>query len=324
VLVVARKNGKSLMASGIGNYMWRVDGGFGAKVFCCAPKLEQADIVYNNIWQMLLLDPEYQALKIELDERDTHNVKVKDQSALPKHRQSDLAIIATNSTVKKIAFSAKKSDGFNPSLAICDEIAAWEGDKGLKQYEVMKSGMGARPEGLLLSCTTSGNGESRAVIQGTRGYMVIEDLKNFSSATVYDSRRNKTATYKRGRIKSEFEFEMAAFAAAMKSGWKECPEIPHAQTLSMMQMMDFIRRQLGISYEDIQISQIPNMIEGTSAAQPFVQEMVTAAQPPVPGSCIRMFSPGRSGYSPSYRHGSPERPHRLRHPPPVHSPFPDG
>ena len=54
------------------------------------------------------------------------------------------------------AFSAKKSDGFNPSLAICDEIAAWEGDKGLKQYEVMKSAMGARPEGLLLSCTTSG------------------------------------------------------------------------------------------------------------------------------------------------------------------------
>ena len=50
----------------------------------------------------------------------------------------------------------KSSDGFNPSLAICDEIAAWQGDKGLKQYEVMKSGMGARPEGILLSCTTSG------------------------------------------------------------------------------------------------------------------------------------------------------------------------
>ena len=75
---------------------------------------------------------------------------------LPRHRQSDLSIPGTNSTVKKIAFSAKKSDGFNPSLAICDEVAAWEGDKGLKQYEVMKSGMGARPEGLLLSCTTAG------------------------------------------------------------------------------------------------------------------------------------------------------------------------
>lgn len=156
LLVVARKNGKSIIASGIGNYVFRVDGGFGAKVFCLAPKLEQADIVYNNIWQMITLDPEYQELKEELNERDTHNVKVKDQSALPKHRQSDLNIAGTNSTVKKIAFSAKKSDGFNPSLCICDEIAAWEGDKGLKQYEVMKSGMGARIEPLLLSCTTSG------------------------------------------------------------------------------------------------------------------------------------------------------------------------
>ena len=156
LLVVARKNGKSILASGIGNYFFRCEGGFGAKIFCIAPKLEQADIVYNNIWQMVTLDPEYQALKEELDERDTHNVKIKDQSMLPKHRQSDLAIIGTNSSVKKIAFSAKKSDGFNPSLCICDEIAAWEGDKGLKQYEVMKSGMGARLEGLLLSCTTSG------------------------------------------------------------------------------------------------------------------------------------------------------------------------
>lgn len=156
LLVVARKNGKSILASGIGNFFFRSEGGFGAKIYCLAPKLEQADIVYNNIWQMVTLDPEYQALKEILDERDTHNVKVRDQSMLPKHRQSDLAIIGTNSSVKKIAFSAKKSDGFNPSLCICDEIAAWEGEKGLRQYEVMKSGMGARLEGLLLSCTTSG------------------------------------------------------------------------------------------------------------------------------------------------------------------------
>jgi len=156
LLVVARKNGKSIIGSGIGNYFFRVEGGFGAKVFCLAPKLEQADIVYNNIWQMVTLDPEYQAMKEALDERDTHNVKIHDQSMLPKHRQSDLAIIGTNSNVKKIAFSAKKSDGFNPSCCLCDEIAAWEGDKGLKQYEVMKSGMGARLEGLLFAFTTSG------------------------------------------------------------------------------------------------------------------------------------------------------------------------
>ena len=156
LLVISRKAGKSKFASSVGDYTFRVDGGYGARVFCLAPKLEQADIVYNDIWQMITLDPEWQRDKEILSERDYHNKKLQDDSMLARHRQTDLAIPGTNSTVKKIAFSAKKSDGFNPSLCICDEIAAWEGDKGLKQYEVMKSGMGARPEGILLSCTTSG------------------------------------------------------------------------------------------------------------------------------------------------------------------------
>ena len=156
LLVVARKDGKSLLASAIADYIFRVDGGYGATVYCLAPKLEQADIVYNNIWQMVTLDPEWQRAKEIADERDQHNKRINDDGMVAKRRQSDLFIPGLNAKCKKIAFSAKKSDGFNPSLCVCDEIAAWEGDKGLKQYEVMKSGMGARPEGLLLSCTTSG------------------------------------------------------------------------------------------------------------------------------------------------------------------------
>lgn len=143
LLVVGRKNGKSLFASAIANYTFFVDGGFGTRVYCVAPKLDQADIIYNDIWTMI-------SLENELLQNKDHP---KENTA--RHRMTDLFIESTNSTVKKIAFSAKKSDGFNPSLTICDEIAAW-GKGGLRQYEVMKSGMGARPEGLLLSCTTSG------------------------------------------------------------------------------------------------------------------------------------------------------------------------
>ena len=155
LLVIGRKNGKTKIASSMGKYEQH-NAEFGSRVFCIAPKLDQADLVYNDIWMMTQLDPEYKELKEILSEKDEHNKKIHDDSELPRHRMSDLFIPATNSTVKKIAFSAKKSDGFNPSLAICDEVASWEGDAGLKQYEVMKSGMGARPEGLLLSCTTSG------------------------------------------------------------------------------------------------------------------------------------------------------------------------
>lgn len=156
VLLVGRKNGKTKIASSAGKYTFEQEGGYGAKVFCIAPKLEQANLVYNDIWQMVTLDPEWQALRDEVKQTDQRGRLINDDSMLARHRQSELAIPGTNSSVKKVAFSAKKSDGFNPSLCICDEVAAWEGDKGLKQYEVMKSGMGARPEGLLLSCTTAG------------------------------------------------------------------------------------------------------------------------------------------------------------------------
>ena len=156
LLLVGRKNGKTKLASSIAAYIWRLEGGFGARVFCIAPKLDQADLVYNDIWMMTTLDPEWQNLKEEVTQTNERGLRVKDDSMLARHRQTDLSIPGTNSTVKKIAYSARKSDGFNPSLAILDEVAAWAGDAGLKQYEVMKSGMGARPEGILLSCTTAG------------------------------------------------------------------------------------------------------------------------------------------------------------------------
>lgn len=156
VLVVARKNGKSLLASAISRYVWLASGEYGARVFCIAPKLDQTDIIYNNIWHMTTLDPKWKKLKTELQaKRENLRVGVQNEN-LAKRRQSDLILEATNSTVKKIAFSAKKSDGFNPSLAVCDEIASWQGDNGLKQYEVMKSGMGARASPMLLSCSTAG------------------------------------------------------------------------------------------------------------------------------------------------------------------------
>lgn len=136
VLIVARKNGKTLFAAAIVTYCIYCDGEYGAKAFCVAPKLDQADLVYSAIWQMVAQEPDL------LD--------------LIKRRKADYYIESTNSSVKKIAFNAKKSDGFNPHITVCDEIASWPGDQGLKQYEVMKSALGARKQPLLLSVSTSG------------------------------------------------------------------------------------------------------------------------------------------------------------------------
>lgn len=136
VIVIGRKNGKTLFAAAIIAYCVYLDGEYGAKVFCCAPKLDLADLVYSAFWQTIQKEPEL--------------------SALIKRRKSDYYMESTNSSVKKLAFNAKKADGFNPHLTICDEIASWPGDQGLKQYEVMKSALGARKQPIILSISTSG------------------------------------------------------------------------------------------------------------------------------------------------------------------------
>lgn len=135
-IIVARKNGKTLFAAAIAAYMAYVDGEYGAKVYFLAPKLDQADLVYDAFYQIVQSD----------DELDS----------ITKKRRSDIYIKAFNTSVKKIAFNSKKSDGFNPQLVVNDEMEAWPGDQGLKQYEVMTSALGARKQPLIISIATAG------------------------------------------------------------------------------------------------------------------------------------------------------------------------
>ncbi len=135
-IVIGRKNGKSLFASAIIAYMVYLEPEYGQEIYCLAPKLDQATLVYDGFYKMVQAED-------ELNE-------------LAKKRRSDIYYEDTNSFVKPIAFNAKKSDGFNPQLVVCDEMAAWSGDAGLKQYEVMKSALGARRQPMILSISTAG------------------------------------------------------------------------------------------------------------------------------------------------------------------------
>ena len=135
-LVMGRKNGKSLFASACIAYMAYLDGEYGAKIYCLAPKLEQAAIVYDNFYRMIQQEREL--------------------SELAQKRRSDVYLESTNTSIRPLAFNAKKSDGFNPHMTVCDEIASWPAEQGLKQYEVMKSALGARKQPMILSISTAG------------------------------------------------------------------------------------------------------------------------------------------------------------------------
>lgn len=169
ILIVARKNGKSLFAAAIMEYMALLDGEYGAEIYCLAPKLEQAEIIYSCFWNMVQQEDEIRS------------------KVVSRGRKADYYIEDSNTFVKKIAFNAKKSDGFNPHFVVCDEIASWVGDAGKKQYEVMKSALGARKQPMILSCSTAGyvNGGiyDELILRGTR--FLLGDSKELRLLPVF-------------------------------------------------------------------------------------------------------------------------------------------
>lgn len=136
IVVVGRKNGKTALMSAVATYAAYADGEYGARIYMCATKKAQAELCYNATYQTIRKEPEL--------------------ANLATKRRSDIYIKSTNSSIQYLAFSANKSDGLNPSLCICDEISSWSGQKGILQYEVLKSALGARKQPMLVSITTAG------------------------------------------------------------------------------------------------------------------------------------------------------------------------
>ncbi|MBQ6459510.1 MAG: terminase large subunit [Exiguobacterium sp.] len=131
--LVARKNGKSTLLSGIMLYMQIADGEGGAQVVSAATKRDQASIVFNECVNMVRQSP-----------------------YLSKHlkkRKSDIYFPLTFSTMNPLSSDSNTLDGLNLHLAVIDELHAIK-DRNL--YEVLKQGMSARNQPLLVMITTAG------------------------------------------------------------------------------------------------------------------------------------------------------------------------
>jgi len=133
ILFVARKNGKSVLASAIGIYMTMADYEGGAEVYSVATKKEQSKIVWEEAKKMIrkspILSKRFRCLigGIYFDEND--------------------------SAFRALASDSNSLDGLNAHLVIADEVHAWK-DRNL--LDVMYDSMSARTQPLLLETSTMG------------------------------------------------------------------------------------------------------------------------------------------------------------------------
>lgn len=133
LLLVARKNGKSMLSACIMVYMLVADGEPGAQCVSIATKYDQAAIVYKTARKIVEQDP-------ELD-------------ALVRPIVGGMEFKLTNSTMKALASKSKTLDGLNLHYCSCDELHAQE-DRNM--YDVTKQGMKARKQPIYGSITTAG------------------------------------------------------------------------------------------------------------------------------------------------------------------------
>ncbi len=108
---------------------------------------------------------------------------------------------------------------------------------------IYKDGRIAHLNSSMVSCS-----DRKGIIYGTKGYLIVENINNFESITVYDTSNKKVGQYKRPRQISGYEYEVEASRKAISEGLTECAQMPHSETVRVMEIMDSLRREWKITY----------------------------------------------------------------------------
>ena len=135
ILIVGKKNGKSLLASIVGLYMLVGDGEPGPEVYAVATKKDQAKIIWQESKRMVRKSP-----------------------ALLKRIKPLVAELSSeefnNGIFKPLASDSDTLDGLNVHCVLMDEIHQWKNGKAL--YDIMADGVSAREQPLVYITSTAG------------------------------------------------------------------------------------------------------------------------------------------------------------------------
>ena len=135
VLIVGKKNGKSLLASIVGLYMLIADGEKGPEVYSAATKKDQAKIIWMESVRM-----------------------VRKSKTLLKRIKCRVADISSeeynNGVFKPLASDSDSLDGLNIHCALLDEVHQWKNGKAL--YDILADGVSARDQPLIYITSTAG------------------------------------------------------------------------------------------------------------------------------------------------------------------------
>lgn len=134
ILIVGKKNGKSLIASCIGLYLMVGDNESGPEVYAVSTKKDQSKIIWLESKRMVKKSP---SLKKRI-----------------KPLVAELTSEFNDGIFKPLASDSDTLDGLNVHGALMDEIHAWKQGKAL--FDIMVDGVSAREQPLVFITSTAG------------------------------------------------------------------------------------------------------------------------------------------------------------------------
>lgn len=133
-LEVARKNGKSTLAAGVGLYLLHADQEPGAEIYTAATKVEQARIVHQESIRMVRQSPML-SRELRVMKNNIHSER-------------------TFSKFEPVGSNSDTLDGLNVHAALIDELHAHPNGE---LYHVLETGTGSRDQPLVFTITTAGH-----------------------------------------------------------------------------------------------------------------------------------------------------------------------
>lgn len=87
-----------------------------------------------------------------------------------------------------------------------------------------------------------------AVISGSEGKIIIDNVNNPRKLTVLDKMDHLLATHEAPACISGYDYEFDAVCDALECGLTECPAMPPSESVKVMEIMDSLRRQWGVRF----------------------------------------------------------------------------
>lgn len=90
--------------------------------------------------------------------------------------------------------------------------------------------------------------DRRGMIYGDKGYIEVQNINNCEGIRVFDTNHKLIAEYETPKQITGYEYEVEACMEAMAKGELECPQMPHKESIRIMELMDSLRVQWGVKY----------------------------------------------------------------------------